>query len=105
MSLLEDLMLELPKGYSFTPVELTQIQLAQSQLDDVARLEQVLESEGHTVSGHAGQTRLNAAFGELRQSRHEASRQIEIIRRGMLTVDKPAKAGTRYTHSASRIRA
>ncbi|AXE54086.1 hypothetical protein [Aurantimicrobium sp. MWH-Uga1] len=105
MSLLDDLMLELPKGYSFTPVELTQIQLAQAQLDDVARLETVLESEGPIVIGHAGQTRLNAAFSELRQSRHEAARQIEVIRRGMLSVDKPVKAGTRYTASAARIRA
>lgn len=104
MSLLEDLKLELPKGYEFTPVELTQIQLAQAQLDNVAQLEEVLASEGAVVLGHAGQSRLNAAFAELRQSRHEAARQIEVIRRGMASVSQSVKSGSRYSHSASRVR-
>lgn len=104
MSLLSDLMLELPDGYEFTPVELTQIQLAQAQLDDVGRLEAALDSEETIVSGHAGQPRLNSVFAELRQSRHEAARQIEVIRRGMTVNTKPTKTGTRYTPSSSRVR-
>lgn len=104
MSLLDDLMLELPDNYEFTPVELTQIQLAQSQLDDVARLESELENSETIVNGHTGQPRLNALFSELRQQRHEAARQIEVIRRGIAADNKPVKSGTRYTPSASRVR-
>ena len=104
MSLLEDLLDELPEGYEFTPVELTQIQLAQSQLDDIDRLEAELANQETIVNGYAGQPRLNSLFSELRQQRHEATRQIEVIRRGLVADMKPVKAGTRYTPAASRVR-
>lgn len=104
MALLDDLLLELPAGYEFTPVELRQIELAQSQLDDVATLEAVLATQEALVNGHAGQPRVNTLFAELRQSRHEAARQIEIIRRGMLQPTSPIKSGTRYSHGGARVR-
>ena len=102
--LLEELLEELPKGYEFTPVELTQIQLAQSQLDDIDRLQAELDSSETIVNGHTGQPRLNSLFSELRQQRHEATRQIEVIRRGIAADNKPVKSGTRYTASGSRVR-
>lgn len=104
MTLLSDLMLELPANYEFTPVELTQIQLAQSQLDDIERLQAELDNSETIVNGHTGQPRLNSLFSELRQQRHEAARQIEVIRRGIAADSKPVKSGTRYTASASRVR-
>lgn len=104
MSLLSDLRLELPAGYDFTPVELRQIQLAQSQLDDIARLEAELESQQTIVDGHVGQPRLNPIVSELRQQRHEAQRMVEIIRRGMANVGVPVKSGTRYSPAGSRMK-
>jgi hypothetical protein len=56
--------------------ELELLRLGCRQLDDVARLETLLERDGMTTVGAQGQPRLSAAVGELRQSRIAASRLI-----------------------------
>ncbi len=57
--------------------ELPALLLAARQLDDVARLEELLERDGLIVHGSAGQPRLSAVVGELRQSRLAASRLLD----------------------------
>jgi hypothetical protein len=103
MSLLEDLTLELPKGMAFTPAELTMIALAEGQLSDVATLEAVLASEGPVALGHNGQSRVSGVLSELRQSRHEAARGIEVIRRSIIAASA-GPARSKYSPNAARLR-
>jgi hypothetical protein len=54
--------------------------LASRQADDIEKLEAVLAMEGPTVVGSTGQSRLNPAFAELRQSRLALARILGDIR-------------------------
>lgn len=55
------------------------LMLACRQLDDVARLEALLESDGLVVTGSTGQPRLSQVVTELRQARLAASRLLEQL--------------------------
>jgi hypothetical protein len=56
------------------------LRLAARQLDDVARLEQLLARDGPMAEGSQGQPRLSQVVGELRQSRIAASRLLGELR-------------------------
>lgn len=53
--------------------------LAARQLDDVARLEALLDRDGLVVAGSNGQPRLSAVVTELRQSRLAAARLVDAL--------------------------
>ena len=53
--------------------------LAARQLDDVARLEQLLDTDGLVTTGSAGQPRLSAVVTELRQARLAAARLLDAL--------------------------
>jgi len=60
--------------------ELTILAAICRQVDDVARLEDALATDGLIVTGAAGQPRLNAVVTELRQSRLAVSRMLTDLR-------------------------
>lgn len=59
--------------------DLVILQLAQRQANDIQALEQVLEREGMTILGSAGQTRLHPAVAELRLQRLSLTRMLAQI--------------------------
>ncbi len=59
--------------------ELPGLLLAARQLDDVARLEQLLDTDGLVTTGSAGQPRLSAVVTELRQARLAAARLLDAL--------------------------
>jgi len=59
--------------------DLVILELAQRQANDIQALERVLEEEGVTVLGSAGQTRLHPAIVELRLQRLSLSRILTQI--------------------------
>jgi hypothetical protein len=60
--------------------ELAILDLARRQANDIAALEQVLETQGPLVTGSTGQQRLNPAFAELRQQRLALEKMLASIR-------------------------
>ncbi len=73
--------------------------LAARQLDDVARLEQLLEADGLVVIGSAGQPRLSAVVTELRQARIAAARLVDAL---ALPVDGESGSSTPAVKRARR---
>ncbi len=63
-------------GFEFDEHELVALLLAARQLDDVARLEELLDRDGLVVPGSAGQPRINGVVSELRLSRLAAARLL-----------------------------
>lgn len=59
--------------------DLVVLELAQRQANDIQALEQVLEREGMTTLGSAGQTRLHPAVAELRLQRLTLTRMLAQI--------------------------
>ncbi len=83
--------------------ELPGLLLAARQLDDVARLEALLESDGVVTTGSAGQPRLSAVVTELRQARLAASRLLEQLALpidDMSTAVTPASKRARHAAQA-----
>ncbi len=63
-------------GFEFDEHELVALLLAARQLDDVARLEELLDRDGLVVPGSAGQPRINGVVSELRMSRLAAAKLL-----------------------------
>jgi hypothetical protein len=99
MALIDQLSQDLTEGYEWTENDLQLITLAQSQLNDIATLEALLESEGAIIPGSKGQMRLNAIFTEVRGARLAAARIISLLK-----VDETKQGrGNRSPAARSRI--
>ena len=79
--------------------EVPALVLACRQLDDVARLEALLEADGVVTTGSAGQPRLSAVVTELRQARLAAARLIDQL---ALPVDGESGSSTPAVKRARR---
>lgn len=88
----------LHRHYEFTDAERPGLVLACSALDDVARLEEVLDADGLRATGSTGQSVLHPAVAELRQTRVAASRLLAAL---SLPVEGTA-VGTPATQRARR---
>ncbi len=74
-----DLWRRVLSSFEFDGHELPGLLLAARQLDDVARLEQLLDTDGLVTTGSAGQPRLSAVVTELRQARLAAARLLDAL--------------------------
>jgi hypothetical protein len=63
----------------FEPREVTILQAACRQADDIARLEAVVKSEGSSIKGSKNQSRLHPALPELRQGRLALGRLLAAL--------------------------
>jgi hypothetical protein len=93
----------LPEGGEWDEREAALVDLARRQADDIEALERLLEREGPTVTGAAGQSRLNPVFGELRQQRLALSKILSGLRlpdEGMSGVRDAVKR--RRAHNAAK---
>ncbi len=89
--------------YTLEVAELAVLALACRQADDVAALEVAVKADGMMVAGAAGQRRLNAAVGELRQSRATLARllgQLALPRED----ERPMTAAQERASRAARAR-
>lgn len=84
--------------------ELPALLLAAKQLDDVARLEALLVSDGLVVIGSAGQTRLSAVVTELRQARLAASRLLDALALPLDGADTAATPASKRAQRAAQAR-
>ncbi len=91
-----DLWRKVQTAFELDPHEVPGLLLACRQLDDVARLEALLDQDGLVTVGSTGQPRLSQIVAELRQSRLAASRLLEAV---ALPVED---AGTVATPAAKR---
>lgn len=66
--------------YDLAPHERVALIVACRQADDVARLEALLADGGMVVPGSAGQPRLSAVVGELRQGRLALAKLLSELR-------------------------
>jgi len=94
-----DLWCRVHGAFELDPHELPGLLLAARQLDDVARLEQLLEVDGLVVTGSAGQPRLSAVVTELRQARLAAARLLDAL---ALPVDGESGSSTPAVKRARR---
>jgi phage terminase small subunit len=69
----------LPEGMEFAPHELTLLELAAHQADDLAALEAAIAEHGATVLGSTRQTVVNPAIAEARQARASIARIIKQL--------------------------
>ena len=79
--------------FELDPRELTLLEAACRQADDVARLERHLRKSGLTTSGSMGQTRLAAAVAEVRQGRLALQRLVDALPVAPSEDDAPAVTG------------
>ena len=79
--------------------ELPGLLLACKQLDDVHRLEELLERDGMMSTGSTGQQRLSQVVAELRQSRLAASKLLDAL---ALPLDDSGVAASPATKRARR---
>ena len=79
--------------------ELPGLLLACRQLDDVAKLEELLERDGLVATGSTGQPRLSQVVAELRQSRLAASKLLDAVG---LPLDEGGAAASPATKRARR---
>ncbi len=84
-----DLWRRVNRAFELDAHELPGLVLAARQLDDVARLEALLDRDGLIVTGSAGQPRLSSVVTELRQSRLAAARLLDAL---ALPVDESGSA-------------
>ena len=70
----------LQDGAEWDERESALLELAQRQANDIASLEDLLAMQGSTVTGSTGQSRLNPAFAELRQSRLALARILSDLK-------------------------
>lgn len=80
MALLDELSNDLPEGVEWEERDLKIIALVEATLADIGRLEALIEREGDVVTGSTGQSRLNAAFTELRGQRLAAARMLASLK-------------------------
>lgn len=64
----------------WSEIELSLIDLARAQMNEVEQLEAVLAADGPTVAGSKGQMRLHPAFAELRLARLALTRILSELR-------------------------
>ncbi len=74
-----DLWRRVTSAYEVESHEVPALLLAARQLDDVARLEELLDRDGLVVAGSSGQPRLSAVVAELRLSRLAAARLLDAL--------------------------
>lgn len=97
-------------GWELDARELVLLEQAARQADLVADLERVLVEDGLVVAGSQGQSRLNAAATELRQSRVALAKLLGELAlpgedgRAMTAAQRRAQhaARTRYLHRGGR---
>ena len=88
---------DLPEAVELDARELALLAHASRQADDIAALERALKRDGVTISGSAGQPRLNAALTELRQGRIALARLL-----GGLDIPEEEKTHTAASQRARR---
>lgn len=90
-------------AYDFEVHELSMLEVACRQADDVAALENLIAEQGMTVAGSQGQPRLNAAVAEVRQGRLALGKLL-----GALALpdeaDRPLTAASRTAQKAANAR-
>ena len=90
-------------AYTFEVHELSMLEVACRQADDVAALENLIAEQGMTVAGSQGQPRLNAAVAEVRQGRLALGKLL-----GALALpdeaDRALTAASRQAQRAGRAR-
>jgi hypothetical protein len=91
-------------AYELDPVERVGLALACRQLDDVARLEELLDRDGLIVAGSSGQPRLSAVVGELRLSRLAAARLLADLALPGEEVGTAATPAARRARRAAQAR-
>ena len=74
-----DLWRKVTVSFELDDHELPGLVLACRQLDDVHRLEELLEADGLVSAGSTGQPRLSQVVAELRQSRLAASKLLDAL--------------------------
>lgn len=74
-----DLWRKVQGSFDLDAHEIPGLLLACRQLDDVARLEALLDRDGLVAIGSSGQPRLSQVVAELRQSRLAASRLLDAL--------------------------
>ncbi len=74
-----DLWRRVMSSFELDDHEVPGLLLAARQLDDVARLEELLEADGLVITGSAGQPRLSQVVTELRQARLAAARLLDAL--------------------------
>lgn len=79
MSLREQLAPDLPDGFEWGAADEALIEQGDGLLVMIAELEKVIEREGTTVTGAAGQPRLHPAITELRQARSAVARIVALL--------------------------
>lgn len=94
-----DLWRRVTSAYEVESHEVPALLLACRQLDDVARLEELLDRDGLVVAGSSGQPRLSALVSELRQGRLAASRLLDAL---ALPIDEEGTAATPAARRARR---
>ncbi len=89
--------------YTFLPHEIGVVEACCRQADDLAELERVIERDGYTVTGAAGQSRLNGAVTEARQGRLALARLL-----GALALpdedERPMTEAQRRAQKAANVR-
>ena len=78
-SLWKAILTDLPADLELDARELSVLATACAQADTNTALEAAIKRDGMTVSGAAGQRRLNAAVTELRQGRVALARLLEAV--------------------------
>lgn len=94
-----DLYRKVCTSFELDDYELPGLLLACRQLDDVARLEELLERDGLVATGSNGQPRLSQVVAELRQSRLAASKLLDALG---LPLDDTGVAASPATKRARR---
>jgi len=94
-----DLWRKVTSAFELDGHELPGLELAASQIDDVHRLEELLERDGMISTGSTGQQRLSQVVAELRQSRLAASQLLDAL---ALPLDDSGVAASPATKRARR---
>lgn len=90
---------EVTDAFELDRHELPGLRLACKQLDDVTRLEELLDRDGLVSTGSTGQPRLSQVVAELRQSRLAAARLLDAL---ALPLDDIGTAATPAAKRAKR---
>ncbi len=85
--------------YEISPAELEILAEACRSLDTIDALQAAVDSDGVTVPGSTGQTRIHPAVGEIRQLRLAVARLLQVIG---LPAEEPKPATARAERAAHR---
>ncbi len=99
-----DLWRRVTSAYEVESHEVPALLLAARQLDDVARLEALLDRDGLVVAGSSGQPRLSAVVAELRLSRLAAARLLADLALPGEEVGTAATPAARRARRAAQAR-